>query len=75
MAEAAQLRQLLLRVAAAADEAVANGDPGVLESASAELDGGFRALSGDVLTVLGPEDSSRYLDELEAAIKSVPEAA
>lgn len=75
VAEAAALRQLMLRVAAAADEGTASGDATAVEAAGEELNASYRALSGRVVAVLGPEDAALHLAVLGSAITELTDAA
>lgn len=75
VAEAAALRQLMLRVAAAADEGTASGDATAVEAASEKLNASYQALSGRVAMVLGPEDAGRHLAVIGPAIAELTDTA
>lgn len=74
IAHAASIRQSLLRVAGAADDALARGDSTLLEAAISDLDRDYASLREAVATVLGPSNTGN-LAELGVAIGSLSAAA
>ncbi len=75
VAEAGRLRQSLLRVAAGADEAMATGDATGLETATADLNASYQALSASIAAVLSAEAAGRHLAVLGPAITELADAA
>ena len=75
VAQTAQLRAEILRVAGAADQAALSGDADVLEDAIAAIEEQRQSLAAPVAELLGADDARAALARLDAALAELSTAA